>query len=294
MSRTASGARGEWKQMSRDEVITHFVRTALSLEAIVVLVVCVGILALAGRLSLRFLRTLPDFDSKAKMMWGAKWAWAVLLAGPVLAFAGAYLGMRFTHYLATSGMAGALLLTLVFPLAFLLLRDQMSGVMAALYPLGARLKGQSFEFDEWLKHQRQIPSKQRVIRLMAHVGMFMLPAVVLYYAVTGTYPLDREIIELERVLRLVETLNQELKSDLVKALLPQVPLHQEPYELWVKVSADTSEVEAEGLVRRTRQTLADLGEKRQWRIVVTDCPKQTFATGMYIPQASGSPGGPMR
>ncbi len=276
--------------MPGEEAI-EFWRSWFSEQAIniaVGLVLAVGFFAVAGYLSLRFLRRLPDFEHKAKMIWGGKWFWAIVLAALTLPYLIMYLGITRTPYPMTSFLVALAAPYLVMALCSLLLHHQVGGSVAVLELLGARMKGKRFDFDSWLARQRQTRTKRRRYRLIAAGALLLMPILWAYFAVTDSYPFERELIELERVLGLVQALRRELDSPLVRGVFPQPGLRREPYELTVKVGPDTTPAQAEDLLQRTQRGLACLREPRRWRIVVAYAHKKTWtvlATGSYSPRA---------
>ncbi len=266
------------------EQINELLGVIFSAENIFFVAIFIGLIALVGHFSYRFLRGLPDFEHKAQMMWGAKWYWAIVLAACAIGSLTMYLGITVTQYMTTSILVADALFWLIIALSFLFLPHQIRGGLALFDFLRPRLRGRRFDFDAWLERQRQVDTKHRLVRHIPDVVMLLVPVMIAYFAFS-VYPVDREIAEMQRVLPLAETLTQQLASPLVKGVFPNPPFRQQPYELRVKVPEDTTTVQAEEVLRQTQQALSRLGEPRRWEIVVTDCGKKTFATGLYDPRS---------
>jgi len=260
-----------------------------SVEVLATVGAVVAVLGLVGYFSYRFLRTLPDFEYKRQMLWGAKWLWAVAAVVPGVAGLTVYLLLTRTPYFGTAITAGPGIFLLI-ALVSLLLPTQIRGNLAVLDLLNARLKRQPFDFPAWLERERRLCPRRRLHTFIMGGVWLLFTVAFAYFILTVMIPSDREFAEVGRLLTLVQTLEQQIDSPLVEGVYPWGLLPDEPYTLEVRVPEDTTPAQAKELLQRTQQVLASLGEKQRWRIVVSYCGKKTFATGIYEPRGQTGSG----
>ncbi|MGD8240343.1 MAG: hypothetical protein PVH68_17440 [Armatimonadota bacterium] len=263
-----------------------------AVEHIAGLAAFVAILIVMGYFSLRFLHGLPDFEHKRKMLWGAKWFWAVMLAAAAVAYTTIYIGITRTPYPITSLLLGLALFHLIIGLSLSLLHHQAHGAVAVIHWLRYWMKGERFDFDSWVVEQRRTSTKQWCLRMIAGAVALLVPAVLAYCAFVWCYAQEREFLELQRTLSLGQVLTHELESPVVEGVFPGTDLRHEPYRLLVRVRPDATPEQAQALLQRAEQCLAGQREPRRWRIEIAYPEKgdwKVLAAGTYDPRTSRRP-----
>lgn len=257
-------------------------------DVVLPLVVFVGAFAVSGYYSFGFLFGLPDFEHRERMLWGAKWFWAVMAAIPTAAYLVTYEGIRCTPYPVTSMQAGMIIFQLGLAVVFPLLQHQAAGSAAAVDLIGLWLRRKPFDFDEWLASQQRRRQQQRSLTLLTAVGLLMTASFT-FLGLSGSYRVEREIAELYGGKPLVLVLKHELDSPVVEGVFIEGGLTREPYELVVRVRRDTTAKQGDDVARRTERALASLGEPRQWLIHVVRRgekarQREALSESMYVPR----------
>ncbi len=302
--------------MDYEELAQDILSKATGLEGLGPIVASVGFFVLLGFLSLRVLKQLPDFEHKADMVWGARWYWTVWLAICGIVYGAVYYGLTATPYLLTTLLTSPVLFGLLFWLSMRYLDHQSTGAFFCMNLFNARVRGKTFDFEEWQERQRQLPTKQRIMRAIVAVVQIVIAGFYVYVVLSCCYPLDQCMVEMHRVEVLGQHLEMQVHSERVeefdalspvpdpKHLLSTGGVQQawlslseildlrtkapgppdrnfDYYHIFIKVTPGTSQAEAEELLARTQQALSDAGEDNYWRIIIWSRDKAVSVRGVW-------------
>ncbi len=225
---------------------------------------------LLGYLSLRFLRDLPDFEHKRKMMWGAKWHWTIYTGILAVLPLTIYFGFTLSPYPTTSILVALVLMHLLFALDLVLLPHQGSGHIAIIDLWGARLKKQSFDFDSWIARERKNRVKQRRIRYA--VAAFW----VLVWVGTGGYlvvtssllSFDRQLSAMRQQAALAESIKARLANPLVEEVVVGAPPVVEWRKVVIRMANRATDKQIASTQREAGLIVQEVDPDHDWKVDV--------------------------
>lgn len=243
------------------------------------LVTAVVLFGLMSYGSLRFLRRLPDFAQKTKMLWGARWLW-VLVAGVVgLPHALAYLGVLLTPYDFTFFVGAKSLLWIGLLLILYLLPWQAGGAwLWWSYAFLDRGKLPS-DLHEWLRQRTRLARILRVMTTGMVVGLLTMWAITIW----ANWRVDREMLQSRQMGELATTLQRKLASPDVDRVFTMTPPDFSTYRLLIALTQDAAVARQEEVLAQTKSALHALGRKEPCSIWVGRRHSTERLEGHYEP-----------
>ncbi len=229
-----------------------------------------------GWWSLRCLRKAPDFPHKREMIWGAKYGWLIWELFAVLPVIAGPLMVRFhVPWALTVSTAWMLLIPLV-TVANMLAYWPGIGSGVAIRIRGARMRGEEFDWDEFIARQE---AQRRAWWLRLGVALFILFIPVwAYFVVTRIVPADRVVqagqwssrveARMESAMADLPTTEVIVGREVFSGMKRPVPEGMHDNSVLIALRADASEDVQREAIARAEQVLASEHTPLEWYIRV--------------------------
>ncbi len=244
------------------------------------LATAVFLFALMSYGSLRFLRRLPDFAQKTRMVWGARRLWLLMVAVVALPQAVAYLGILLTPY-DFMFLAGAQSLVGIGLVLVLYLLPWQAGGAWLWWSCAFLDRGKvPSDVHEWLRQRTQLARVLRVVTTGMVVGLLTVQGITIW---SVNWRLDRETLQAQQMGELTRTLEHELASPDIDGVLTMTPPDFSTYRLVVALRQDAAVARQKEVLEQAKSALHALGRKEPWRIWVGRRHSKERLEGHYKP-----------